>query len=150
MDETKPKATKKEFVSKEEFDNLKNNMNASFAQIIDMMKKTPEDKVKAKVEDKKVDEASPNISEVNPRYDAKVKEILGDRVEKTIVDFPKGGGTFFTIVVKREFSNAPKDYLNLMKEDRRTINLEREGFRGEDGVERWAKLVLQNLERKTR
>ena len=135
------------FVSKEEFDSLKQDMTKSFAQIIELVKQKPEEKVKQEKEDKKVDEASADTSRQNPRYESKVREILGDKVERTYLTYPKGGGTLFTIVIKNEFSNAPKDYLQMYKEDKRTINLEREEFRGEDGVERYAKLVLANLNR---
>lgn len=138
---------KEVFVSKEEFDSLKQDMTKSFAQIIELVKQKPEEKIKQEKEDKKVSEADSVTSELNPRYDAKAKEILGDKVEKTFLTYPKGGGTLFTIVIKPEFSNAPKDYLQMYKVDHRTVNLEREEYRGEDGVERYAKLVLQNLNR---
>lgn len=135
------------FVSKTEFDELKNDMTKSFAQIVELIKQKPEEKEKQIAEDKKIDEANTNIGEINNRYDKKAREILGDRVERTYVEYPKGGGTLFTIVIKKEFSNAGQEYLERMKEDRRTINIEREEYRGEDGVEKWAKLILQNLNR---
>jgi len=138
------------FVSKEEFNVLKDDMNKSFSQIVDLIKQKPEEKAKAAVEEKKVDEASADVADMNPRYDAKAKEVLGERISRTYVTYPKGGGTLFTIVIDEKFSNSPKDYLERMKEDRRTVNLEREEFRGEDGVEKWAKLILQNLNRTLR
>lgn len=138
------------FVSKAEFDGLKEEMNKNFGQLIDLMKAKPEEKAKAQVEEKKVAEASADVADVNPRYDAKAKEVLGERIQRTYVTYPKGGGTLFTIVIDKKFSNSPKDYLERMKEDRRTVNIEREEFRGEDGVEKWAKLVLQNLNRTLR
>lgn len=152
MEEDKKEAVEvqeevKDFVSKEEFDGLKSDMTKSFAQIIELIKQKPEEKAKQEVQDKKVDEASTDVSGQNPRYEAKVREILGDKVERTYLTYPKGGGTLFTIVIKNEYSNAPKDYLQMYKVDNRTVNLEREEFRGEDGVERYAKLVLANLNR---
>lgn len=143
------------FVSQKEFDGLKDEMNKNFSQLIDLIQNKPDNGLttgmKAKAEEsKKVDEAAPDTASVNPRYDAKAKEVLGDRLERTYVTYPKGGGTLFTIVIDRKFSNAPKDYLERMKEDRRTVNIEREEFRGEDGVEKWAKIVLQNLNRTLR
>lgn len=137
-------------VSREEFDGLKKEMGDGFKQIVDLIKQKPEEKTKAAVEEKKVDEAASDVGDMNPRYHAKVVEVLGEKVERTFLTYPKGGGTLFTIVIKNEFSNSPKDYLERMKEDRRTVNLEREEFRGEDGVEKWAKLVLQNLNRTLR
>lgn len=141
---------KSEFVSKEEFDTLKEDMNKSFGQIISLIKQKPEEKVKQEVEDKKVSEADSDMSDVNPRYNEKAKEILGEKLDRTFVKYPKGGGTLFTVVIKKEFSNAPKDYLERMKEDFRTVNIEREEFRGEDGVEKWCKLILQNLNKTLR
>jgi|GEM_PF-3391377 len=141
-------------VSREEFDSLKGEMNKSFAQIVDLIKDKPKsaevDAVSSAKEDKKIDEASSDMSEINPRYNAKAKEVLGERLARTYTVYPKEGGLLFTIVVAEKFSNAPKEYLAEMKEDRRTVNLEREEFRGEDGVEKWAKLVLQNLNRPVR
>lgn len=137
-------------VSREEFDGLKSEMTKGFEQIVGLIKQKPEEKAKAAVQDKKVDEAAADVSDVNPRYEAKVREVLGEKVERTFVTYPKGGGTLFTIVIKKEFSNSPKDYLERMKEDRRTVNIEREEFRGEDGVEKWAKLVRENLNRTLR
>lgn len=137
-------------VSREEFDGLKKEVSSGFETIIGLIKQKPEEKAKQAVVDKKVDEASADVGDVNPRYEAKVKEVLGDRMERTFVTYPKGGGTLFTIVISSTASNAPKDYLERMKEDRRTVNLEREEFRGEEGVEKWAKLVLQNLNRTLR
>ncbi len=143
-----------ENVSREEFDGLKKEVSSGFEQIIGLIKKqataTPEQKAKEVVQEKKVAEADPDIGDMNPRYHAKVVEVLGDRVERTFLTYPKGGGTLFTIVVSKEASNAPKDYMERMKEDRRTVNIEREEFRGEDGVEKWAKLVLANLNRPLR
>lgn len=144
-------------VSREEFDSLKKEVSDGFGSIVNILKEqkkqavaTPEEKAKQIVEEKKIDEASANIADVNPRYDAKAREVLGERVQRTFVTYPKGGGSLFTIVIKPEFSNAPKDYIERMKEDQRTVNLEREEYRGEEGVEKWAKLILQNLNRTLR
>lgn len=137
-------------VSREEFDGLKSEMGKGFEQIIGLIKQKPEEKKKAEVAEKKVDEASADVGDMNPRYHAKVVEILGDKVDRTFLTYPKGGGTLFTIVITKAASNSPKDYMERMKEDRRTVNIEREEFRGEDGVEKWAKLVLQNLNRTLR
>lgn len=145
MEETKKEV--KKAVSREEFDGLKEDMNKSFAQIVELIKQKPEEKVKQAAEDKKIDTANTNVSEINLRYDAKAREILGEKLERTYLEYPPGGGSLFTIVIKKEFSNAGKDYLERMREDRRTMNIEREDYRGEDGVEKWAKLILANLNR---
>lgn len=147
------KANKEEkFVTKEAFDEKFNSLEGSLLKIVDLIQKPnmPAEVAKQAVETRKVDEAGSDTGDVNPRYDAKVREVLGEKVERTFVKYPKGGGTLFTIVIKKEFSNSPKDYLERMKEDHRTVNIEREEFRGEDGVEAWAKLVRQNLSRTLR
>lgn len=147
------KANKEEkFVTKEAFDEKFSSLESSLSKMLDIMSKptAPSEVAKQAVETKKVDEAGSDTGDMNPRYDAKVKEILGEKVERTFVKYPKGGGTLFTVVIKKEFSNAPKDYLERMKEDQRTVNIEREEFRGEDGVEAWAKLIKQNLGRTLR
>lgn len=138
-----------EFVSKEEFGNLQKDMTKSFAQIIEMIKARPEPEkiVQQKIDNKKLETASSDTTDFNPRYDAKAKEILGDKFERTYLTYPRGGGTLFTVVIKKEFSNAPKDYLERYKEDKRTVNIERDEYRGEDGVEKWCRLILQNLNR---
>ncbi len=141
---------KEKGVSRKEFDGLKEEVNSGFKQIIDLIKQKPEEKAKAEVAEKKVDEAAADVGDVNPRYEARAREVLGSRLERTFVTYPKGGGTLFTIVITKEASNAPKDYMERMKEDRRTVNIEREEFRGEDGVGKWATLVLQNLNRTLR
>lgn len=133
------------FVSKEEFNGLKDEMKSSFSELINLIKQKPEEKTKTEAKDKQINEAGSDMADVNPRYDAKAREVLGEKLDRTYVKYPKGGGTLFTIVVKKEFSNSPESYLNVMKEDHRTVNIEREEFRGEDGVEKWAKLVLANL-----
>jgi hypothetical protein len=88
---------------------------------------------------------SSNYAEVHPVHDKNAREILGDAMERTYMTFPKGGGTLFTVVIKKEFSNAPKDYLARMHEDHRTCNLEVDRFKGEDGAKRWCLLIKQNL-----
>jgi hypothetical protein len=137
-------------VSREEFDSLKEEVTSGFREIVGLIKAKPEEKVKMEVEEKKVAEASSDVLDVNPRYHAKALEVLGEKLGRTYVTYPKGGGTLFTIVINEKFSNAPKDYLERYKEDKRTVNLEREEFRGEEGAEKWAKLVLQNLNRTLR
>ena len=141
------KEVKKDFVSKKEFDTLKEDMNKSFSQIVELIKQKPEEKAKQVVQDKKVDEASSNVSENNPRYDAKARQILGDKVERTFIEYPKGGGIMFTVSIKEEASNAGDDHWKFYKHDYRSVNLEREEFRGEEGVDKWCKLILANLTR---
>ena len=138
------------FVSKEEFNNRFDGIEKLLLQMQTKPTEAAAEIKKIDVQTKAVEEASSDVGDMNPRYDAKAKEILGERMDRSFVTYPKGGGTLFTIVIKKEFSNSPKDYLERMKEDRRTVNIEREDFRGEDGVEKWSKLILQNLNKTLR
>ena len=142
---------KAEFATVEQFNGLESTMKSLVDVVTKLAERlmvapapaTPEEIKK----DKEVSAAGPNTTPVNTVFEAKAKEILGDQIERCEMLYQKNGGSVFTVVVKKEFSNAPKDYLEMYKIDNRTVNIERDEFRGEDGVERYAKLVLQNLNR---
>lgn len=93
-------------------------------------------------ETKEVTKAGPNQYPMNPEWDEKAREIIGEAVDHCEVFMPKGGGTIFTIIIKPEFSNAPQSYMEMYKIDRRTREIGAEGIAG---VETLAKLVKQNL-----
>lgn len=140
------------FVTADEFKNSMEQMMGAIAGLANTVKDlaskpavqmSPEEK---RINDQ-INEAGPSFGEVNLRYDEKCKSILGDYVQRTFVTYPKGGGTLFHIEINPNKTNAPADYMDRMKSDIRTVNIEREEFRGEEGVIRWSKLVLQNLTR---
>jgi hypothetical protein len=93
---------------------------------------------------KAVDKAAHDQAPMNPAWEDKAREIIGEAVDHCEVLYPVSGGTLFTVVIKPEFSNAPKEYLERMHADRRTKDVEKEGI---GGVENWAKLIRQNLRR---
>jgi hypothetical protein len=130
------------FVTKEEFSAL----NDKIGNLVEMLSakqsvSTPEEKESLK----EVNEAKPNQSPVSPVWEEKAFEILGKALDHCEVFYPKEGGTHFTVVIKREFSNAPKDYWIRMKTDRRTREVSREGL---EGVIKWCTLINQNLMKK--
>lgn len=88
--------------------------------------------------------AAPDVAPVNPAWIEKATELIGDALDHCEVFYPKHGGTIFTVVIKRELSNAPEDYLQRHKADRRSREIGNEGI---EGVEQWCKLVAQNLKR---
>lgn len=115
---------------------------------------TPESSVVIKVtappvaetpQEKAVRKAGPDTyAPISPEWTDAVQEIIGEALDHCEMTYLKGGGTKFTIVIKNEFSNAPKDYLDMRKVDRRSKEIGSEGFAG---VEAWAKLVASNLKR---
>jgi hypothetical protein len=130
----------------EKVEKLSNNVS----QLVELLSKKQEEANKevSKSDNKKEDirkEGIADWAEVHPVHDNTARDILGNLVDRTYMKYPKGGGALFTVVIKREFSNAPKDYLERMKEDHRTANLETERFRGEEGAKRWCLLIKQNL-----
>lgn len=95
-------------------------------------------------EEKEVKEAVSDAAPVNPAWIAKAKEIVGEALDHCEVLYPKHGGVLFTLVIKKEHSNASVDYLERYKVDRRTKEIGNEGI---EGVEQWCKLVAGNLKR---
>lgn len=94
-------------------------------------------------EQKEITKAGPKkFHQINPEWEEKAREVLGDYLDHCEVDYPKAGGTVFTVVVNTEKSNAPEEYLKAHKEDRRSREIGNEGL---EGVEQWCKLVKANL-----
>ncbi len=142
-------AAKPEFVSKAEFDKLSN----SVGDLVELIKSgalsqpapaaaaaTPE---QAK-EDKEAAKATANKYTVNPEWEDLAREIIGEAVDHTEIQYIKGGGLMFTVVIKTEFSNSPADYLERYKSDRRSKEV---GSEGEAGVRQWCELIRNNLKR---
>ena len=100
--------------------------------------------------EKEIDAVNPDQVPVNPLWEAKAREVIGKGKDgDEIIDhcemvYPKQGGALFTIVIKNEHSNAPKEYLQMYKQDRRTREIGNEGIMG---VTNWALLIKQNLAR---
>jgi hypothetical protein len=92
--------------------------------------------------DKEVKEATSDDTPLNPNWKKKAQEILGDYLEDVQVYYPKTGGTHFTLIIKKEKSNATPSYWSMFKQDRRTKEI---GNTGIDGVQKWCELVKRNL-----
>ena len=95
-------------------------------------------------EQTEVAKAKYNEAPMNPAWEEKAREIIGEPMDRCEVFYPKAGGQIFTVVIKSEFSNAPKEYMERMKEDRRSREIGNEGIAG---VETWCKLIKANLKR---
>lgn len=78
---------------------------------------------------------------VHPEWLADAKEKLGDKLDHCEVDYPKNGNPRYTVVIKKEFSNAPKSILEYYKVDRRTVPV----INGLESVKSFNSLVAQNL-----
>lgn len=137
----------KEAVSREEFDSLKGEMNKSFGQIIDLIKEKPKTieeskKVEAKKAVDKTAEANDAYLEpVHPDWVKDAQAKIGDAVDHCEVDYPKNGFPRYTVVIKKELSNASSSHLQYYKVDRRTVAVSN-GF---ETVKAFNSLVAQNL-----
>lgn len=136
-----------EFVSKEEFDGLKNEMNKSFGQIIDLIKEKPKTveetkKVEVKKAEDKTAEANDSYLEpVHPDWLADAKAKIGEALDHCEVIYPKNGNPLYTIFIKIEFSNASSSHLGFYKADKRSVAV----TNGFETVKAWNTLVAQNL-----
>jgi len=140
---TKPKQEKPEYATKAELSEL----TEAVGGLVELLKSGVLTRPAAPVEtplDKEVAKAGPNMNPVNPEWEEKAREIIGDALDHVEVEYLRKGGTIFTIVIKLEKSNAAKDYLAVMKQDRRSREIGNDGI---EGVENWCKLVAQNLKR---
>lgn len=151
---TKKPAAKKpeqEFVTKAEFNELQDSIGSLVGLVKESLAASNEAKtaaVAAKVEtplEKEVTKARPDyIEPVNPEWQEKAEEILGDSLDHIEAKHLRTGGLIFTVVIKTEKSNASDSYLAEFKTDRRSKEIGAEGI---GGVENWCKLIKQNLAR---
>lgn len=103
------------------------------------------DDPKALKEEKEIEKAGPNKYSTNPEWEEIAREIIGDEfVDHTEVDYVKGGGLRFTVVIRTEKSNAPIDYLERHHVDRRSKEV---GQEGENGVRTWCEQIKGNLKK---
>lgn len=149
----KPAAKKpaQQFVTKEEFNELQSSIGDLVGLVKQSMAESAEAKTIAanKVEEtpleKEVTKARPDYVEpVNPEWQDKAEEILGDALDHIEAKHLRTGGLIFTVVIKKEKSNASESYLAEFKTDRRSKEIGAEGI---GGVENWCKLIKQNLAR---
>jgi hypothetical protein len=97
--------------------------------------------------DKEITKAGPDkYLPIPPGWEEKAKEIIGEPLEKCSMSYLENGGVIIEVYIKKEFSNAPKDYLDFYKVDKRSKSIGNEGL---GGAEQFFKLIAQNLARKT-
>lgn len=141
---TKPKAeAKQEFVSVVEFNKLTSVLETLVSTVTEL-KNRPVPTVAETKEEVEIKKAKPDHAPIPESWEESAREILGEMLDHVELLQPRGGGTLFTVVIKPEFSNAPKEYLERHKLDRRTKEIGNEGI---SGVEAWCKLVRSNIKK---
>ena len=140
-----PKKTKAEpAVSRAEFSELAGNVSA----LVELMTKQAEAKADVVAQDpiraREIEKASPNKYSENTEWEELARDIIGEAVDHTEVQYVKGGGTLFTVVIKSDKSNATAEYLERHHTDRRSREI---GSEGEAGVRVWCNLIRDNLKR---
>ncbi|MES2216637.1 MAG: hypothetical protein V4481_05080 [Patescibacteria group bacterium] len=145
---TKQKKTEvkspQKFVTVDQFNKLAEAITKIGEAVVEMKSK-PAPTVAETEEVKNVKKAGPDNAPIPPSWEEKAQEILGEVLDHCELYQPPAGGTHFTVVIKAEFSNAPKEYLERMKVDRRTKEI---GSGGISAVEVWCKLIKQNLKKR--
>jgi hypothetical protein len=139
----KPVKSPQQFVTVEKFNEL-TDMMKTLVDTVTELKNKPIPNTPAAKEAEEVAKAKYDQAPINPAWEEKAREIIGEALDHCEIFYPKGGGQIFTVVIKPEFSNAPKEYLERCKVDRRSKEIGNEGI---GGVELWCKLVKQNLKR---
>ena len=140
---TRPAAKPKEdFVTKAEFTQL-TDVLTTMAGVLEGIQKKIATPAETK-QDVEAARAKHDSAPVPESWEIATKDILGEIVDHVELFQPRSGGTLFTVVIKPEFSNAPKEYLERNKYDRRTKEIGNEGVAG---VENWCKLIKANLKR---
>jgi hypothetical protein len=134
-----------QYVSLEQFTQLMGVVTAMNDKLTDLGKKTTElPPTQAVKEAQAIEKAKQDQAPINPAWEDMAREIIGEAMDHCEIFYPKAGGTIFTVVIKNEFSNAPKEYLERHKTDRRSREIGNEGI---SGVESWCKLIRAQLKR---
>ena len=131
-----------EFVTTAQFNKL-TDVISKLVDKIDVLDKKTATPIETK-EAVEVKKAGWDQAPLNPVWEDKAREIIGEALDHCEVLYPNGGGTIFTVVIKADMSNAPKSYLEFYKLDRRSREIGNEGLAG---IENFCKLVRQNLRR---
>lgn len=145
------------YVTEERFKQLEDGVDSILDRMDELLKKPPQQEVSVNGPvspataaapanetpiERIVRKAGANEIPMNPEWEELAREIIGDPLDHCEIAYVKNGGVLFTIVIKEEFSNAGRDYLERYKQDRRTKEVGSEGI---EGVEAWCKLVKSNL-----
>jgi hypothetical protein len=139
-----PKVTKspQQFVTIEQFQGMTDVMNKLF-EAVNELKTKPVEQVKK--EEQEVAKAGPaRHMALEADWEDEVRSILGEKIDSC---WMSGNGQYFNVIIKLEFSNAPKDYLERYKVDMRTVAIQGGGL---SAITNFCKLVAQNLKTKER
>jgi hypothetical protein len=141
--EKKAKVSPQQFVTLEQFDKLTDVLKSISDTVIELKTRPVAQVPETKVE-QEVTKAGPNKSMTNVEWEEDARTKIGEALDHCEVETPKNGGMIYTIVIKTEFSNANKEYLERNKTDRRSCEVSTGGF---PAVQNWNKLVALNLKR---
>lgn len=148
---TKPASTKplkavepkQEFVTTEQFNQV-TDVLSKLVDAVTELKNKPTPTAAQSAQDTEVAKAKADQAPINPSWEEKAQEILGEYLDHCEIFYPKQGGQIFTVIIKEDMSNSPKEYMERHKSDRRSREIGNEGIAG---VENWCKLVRANLKR---
>lgn len=144
-------APKAQYATASQFKELTETLGSLTEVVLKMSEKLSNPPKEQTPEEVKLDKevksavADSTSTTVNPAWMEKAQAIVGEALDHCEVLYPRNGGVLFTLVIKKEHSNASQDYMDRYKVDRRTKEIGNEGI---EGVENWCKLVAQNLKRK--
>ena len=142
---TKTVTPKPKYVTSEEFASLVDVIGKLSDSVTALNNKTTElPKTALTKQEEEIAKAKHDQAPINPAWEDMAREILGEVMDHCEIYYPKAGGTLFTVVIKNEFSNAPKEYLERNRTDRRSKEIGNEGI---SGVESWCRLIKSNLKR---
>lgn len=137
------KAEPSNFVTQEQFSQVTDILKDIVSSMTELKNK-PSAPVAESKDLQDIAKAKYDQAPINPLWEEKAREIIGEALDHCEVFYPKQGGQIFTVVIKTEMSNAPKEYLERTKADRRSREIGNEGIAG---VEQWCKLIKANLKR---
>ena len=140
--EVKAVKSPQQFVTVEQFNQLTDVLK-TLVDTVTELKTKPVTEAQKK-EEEVVKKAGPDRITVNAEWEEDARAKIGEALDHCEVLQPKGGGMIYVIYIKEEFSNAPKEYWNMYKADKRTCDVGNGGFAA---VQQHNSLVAQNLKR---
>lgn len=140
---TKAKVSPQQFVTVEQFNDLTTVLKQISDSVVELKSRPTIAATVPKIE-QEIAKARPNQPLVNVEWEEDARTKIGEALDHCEIENPKNGGTIYTIVIKNEFSNAGKEYLERNKCDRRSCEVSTGGF---PAVQNWNKLVALNLKK---
>lgn len=131
-----------QFATVEQFNGL-TEMMKTIVDAVKELKTQPITEAQKKTEEA-VRKAGPDRITVNSEWEEDARAKIGEALDHCEVLQPKGGGMIYVVYIKQDFSNAPKEYWEMYKADKRTCDVGNGGF---SAVQAHNALVAQNLKR---